>query len=288
MKTDELLIAGGAGFVGRNLIRVLHSRDYDMGKITIVDKDEKNLEYVKNFGTKTICADLAEKGDWFDEFNGKDLVINLAAQISSPSYEAFHRNNVLATENLIEATRAAKINRIIHFSSAAVLSIRKDDYAKSKLEGEEIVKKSGVEYCILQPSLMYGPTDDKNIGYLINFASRLPCFPIPGHGKWPRQPIYIDDICYLVISIMENFLHNKVYSINGKEIIYFRDMIKIVLKELGGFRFRVFLPIPIFKFLMMSYQRVNGEIQFTPDQVDSLLPKRCFRTILGGMNLVLT
>ncbi|RLI02225.1 hypothetical protein DRO38_04170 [Candidatus Bathyarchaeota archaeon] len=53
-------------------------------------------------------------------------------------------------------------------------------------------------------------------------------------------------------------------------------MIKIVLKELGGFRFRVFLPIPIFKFLMMSYQRVNGEIQFTPDQVDSLTAKEVF------------
>ncbi len=47
---------------------------------------------------------------------------------------------------------------------------------------------------------MYGPTDDKNIGYSIKFAEKFPFFPIPGHGKWPRQPIYIDDMCYLVIS----------------------------------------------------------------------------------------
>jgi nucleoside-diphosphate-sugar epimerase len=248
MKTSELLIAGGAGFVGRNLVRVLQSSDYEMGMITVVDKDGKNLEYVKKFGVKAVQADMAEKGDWFDEFNGKKMVINLAAQISSPSYDDFHRNNVISTKNVIEATRAADIDRIIHFSSAAVLSIRKDDYAKSKLEGEEMVKKSGVEYCILQPSLMYGPTDDKNIGYLINFAKK----------------------------IMGNFPHNKVYSVNGKEVIYFRDMIKIVLKQLGGFKFRVFLPISLFKFLMMSYQLLAGKTRFTSDQVDSLTAEEVF------------
>jgi nucleoside-diphosphate-sugar epimerase len=177
---------------------------------------------------------------------------------------------------VLEAAKMADVKKIIHFSSAAVLSIRKDDYAMSKLEGEELVKKSGLDYCILQPSIMFGPTDDKNIGFLIDSAKKIPCLPIPGHGKWPRQPIYIDDVCCLVISIMENFPHNKVYNINGKDIIYFRDMIKIVLRQLGGFRFRVFLPITLFKFLMMSYQRLTGKIQFTPDQVDSLTEGEVF------------
>lgn len=212
----NIIIPGGTGFVGRNLVRVLKSESYDMKNVTVLDKNERNLDYVKKYGVKALHADLAEKGDWYAEFNGKDLVINLAAQISSPNPELFYRNNVLTTRNVLEAAKIAGVKRIIHFSSAAVLSVKKDDYARSKLEGEELVKKSGLEYCILQPSLMYGPTDDKNIGFLIDFARKLPCFPIPGHGKWPRQPIYVDDICYLLISIMHNFPENKVYSINGR------------------------------------------------------------------------
>ena len=272
----NIIIPGGAGFVGRNLVRVLASENYDMEKITVLDKNEKNLDYVKKYGLKALHADLAEKQDWYDEFNGKEVVINLAAQISSPNPELFYRNNVLATRNVLEAAKNAGMKRIIHFSSAAVLSVRKDYYAQTKFEGEELVKRSGLEYCILRPSIIYGPTDDKNIGFLIDFAKKIPFFPIPGHGKWPRQPIYVDDICYLLISIMKNFPKNEIYSINGRDVIYFRDMVKMVLNQLGGFRFRVFLPICLFKFLMMSYQRLTGKIQFTPDQVDSLTAKEVF------------
>ncbi|MCG7848635.1 MAG: NAD-dependent epimerase/dehydratase family protein [ANME-2 cluster archaeon] len=269
----NIIITGGAGFVGRNLVRILTLNNYD---ITVLDKSVKNLGCLTQYNIKTLCEDLADKGDWSREFEGKDVVINLEAQISSPEYDPFYRNNIIATKNVIEAARKAGVNKFIHFSSAAVLSIRKDDYAKTKSEGEELVKNSGMEYCILQPSIMYGPTDDKNIGFLINFAKKIPMFPIPGHGKWPRQPIYIDDMCYLIVSIMNNFPHNKVYSINGKDIIYYKDMIKIVLKEIGGFKFRLFLPISLFKFLMMSYQKLTGNVQFTPDQVDSLTSEEIF------------
>lgn len=272
----KIMLSGGAGFVGRNLLRVLSSNDYDMSKVTVLDKDKINMEYVKKYGVKTVLVDLAEKGEWYKEFKGKDIVINLVAEISSQEYEPFHRNNVLATKNILEATEEAGIKKIIHFSSAAVLSVRKDDYAKTKLAGEKLVKKSNLAYCILQPSLMYGPTDDKNIGFLIDFAKKIPCFPIPGRGKWPRQPIYVDDMCNLVISIMNNFPKNKIYSINGKDTIYFKDMIKIVLKQLGGFKFRVFLPVGLFKFLMMSYQKLFRMSQFTSDQVDSLTAEDVF------------
>ena len=179
----NIIIPGGAGFVGRNLVRVLASENYNMEKITVLDKNEKNLDYVKKYGVKALHADLAEKQDWYDEFNGKEVVINLAAQISSPNPELFYRNNVLATRNVLEAAKNAGVKRIIHFSSAAVLSVRKDYYAQTKFEGEELVKRSGLEYCILRPSIIYGPTDDKNIGFLIDFAKKIPFFPIPGHGN---------------------------------------------------------------------------------------------------------
>lgn len=273
----KIVIAGGAGFVGRNLVRVMLQNGFKNDKIVVIDLNLENLEYFNDYDdVVTVSADLSQRGKWEDEFEDTDYIINLAAQISSPQYEHFQLNNVVATQNLIDAALEKGVEKIIHFSSAAVSSIRMDDYANTKLEGEELVKNSGLEYCILRPSLMYGPTDDKNIGYLINFAGKFPFFPIPGNGKWPRQPIYIDDMCFLIISLINDFPVNQIYSINGKEAIYFKDMIKAVLDEVDGFHFRLFLPVSVFKFSMMFYQKISGNEEFTTDQVDSLTAEEVF------------
>ncbi len=268
LKNAKIIIPGGAGFVGRNLVKFL-AGVIPAENITVIDKSTDHLQMVKKYGVKTVEADLSEKGTWYDLFSGQDVIIHLAAQISSLHDEDFQKNNVRATENIIEAAKAAAVSRIIFFSSAAVLSVRKDPYADTKLQAQELVRQSGLTYCIIQPSLMYGPTDDKNIGYLINFAKKMPVFPIPGHGRWPRQPIYIDDICRMILHFLDEFPENKVYPINGK-VIFYKDMINTVFRELGGFKMSVSLPIPVFKFLMVTYQKLIGNQQFTTDQVDSL------------------
>ena len=266
----KILITGGAGFVGENLIRVMKQEGFNPTDITVIDKDEANLNFVKGLGVTAVLADLAEPGRWSDNFANQDLLITLQAQISGPQYEDFRRNNVEATQNIINAANKFGIKKIIHFSSAAVLSVRQDFYATTKKAGEELVKNSDLSHVIIQPSLMYGPLDNKNIGFLISFAKKCPIFPIPCSGRYPLQPIYIDDMSHLVIKFIRDFpVENKVYSINGQQIINFREIISTVLKNMGGLRLAIYLPLPIFLFLLKIYD-ILFKSPFTPDQIKSL------------------
>ncbi len=265
-----MIVTGGAGFVGRNFIRYLYQTKTNMKDVTVIDYNKEYIKYVKKYGAMTIHADLSYPGDWYDEFKHADIIINLAAQLSSSEYDPFYRNNVLTVKNIIEAMKNSSVDKIIHFSSASVLSQWQDNYSKTKKEGEDLVVNSGLNYCIIQPSIMYGPTDETNIGYLIDYAKKIPFFPIPGHGKWTRQPIYIDDISQLLVKLSTNFPSKRIISVNGKEVIYFKDMVNIVLKELGGIKIKVYLPIKLFIFLMNAYQKILRLDDFTSDQVRAL------------------
>jgi nucleoside-diphosphate-sugar epimerase len=271
----KILITGGLGFLGKNLLEALMMAGFKMEEITVIDKKE-DKNFLKKIGCQFIKADLSVVGEWSKVLRDQELLIILQAQISSPKSIDFELHNVLATKNIIEVAQKYDLKKVIYFSSAAVLSLRQDDYAKTKKEGEEIVKSSGLSYVILRPSIIYGPYDQKNIGWLINFAKKCPFFPIPGHGKYPRQPVYVGDISQIVIKLIKNFpTENKIYSINGKETIYFREIVKMVLGEMGGIHFAICLPLPIFFFLLRVYDFFFHS-PFTPDQIKSLTSGEVF------------
>jgi nucleoside-diphosphate-sugar epimerase len=267
----NILITGGAGFVGKNLVRIMLKRGFKPQQITVIDKDKKGIDYLKKYKINLFCHDLSEKGIWELNFRNQDLIINLAAQISANDYLPFKKNNIDATKNIVEAAKSNKIKKIIHFSSASVLSVRKDYYAKTKKAAEEIIKKSRMNYIMLRPSMMFGLLDNKNIGWLIKFSRIVPIFPIPGNGKYPRQPIYVDDVCELVIKLAKSFEKhkNKIYSINGK-MLDFGYMCRTVVKKVGGFRTAINFPVPLFRFGMVVANLIWPKFKFTPDQLDSL------------------
>ena len=53
MEKCRIIIPGGTGFVGRNLVRVLHPKNYDMNEVTVLDNDKSNLAFVKSYHNLT-------------------------------------------------------------------------------------------------------------------------------------------------------------------------------------------------------------------------------------------
>lgn len=281
-KTKKLKIAvlGAAGLVGQNLIIQLRENGYD--QITAVDKSKENLAILKKFNPNilTICADLADKDPlWMSPLVGIDIVIMLQAQISGLSATYFTKNTVLSTRNVLDVINQCHPPYLVHISSSVVNSKAGDFYSDSKRQQEQLILQSQLPFCILRPTLMFGWFDRKHLGWLSDFMAKMPFFPIPGHGRYSRQPLYEVDFCKVIINVLETRPHNKVFNISGKEKVDYIDIVK-TLKRVNNFKTPIVkIPYRLFYFLIWVYSKFSKSPPFTTQQLEALVIDEDFEII---------
>src|SRR6202012_1563506 len=138
-------------------------------------------------------ADLAEPGSWQDEFAGCTHLMNGHAQIGGIYPAEYVRNNITATERVLEVALRNNVSYIVNISSSVVNSKAVDDYTETKKAQEKLVLDSGIKQGVLRPTLMFGGFAGKPVGWPARFMQRPPVFPAPGSGLYLRQPLYAGD-----------------------------------------------------------------------------------------------
>jgi len=267
---QRVVITGAAGLVGQNLVLMLKERGYT--NIVAVDKHATNLEVLRRQvpEARIVVGDLAQPGEWETLFDPEALVVVLHAQITGKYPELFVRNNVEATRRMLEAIRARGASFVVHISSSVVNSVADDDYTRTKKTQEEIVQAAGLPHCVLRPTLMFGWFDPKHFGWLSRFMAKTPVFPIPGDGKYMRQPLYIRDFCRAIVWAMENRPNGAIYDVVGDQRIDYVDIIRLIKKVKGLHTMIVHIPIGLFRALLKTYALFSKRPPFTADQLDAL------------------
>jgi nucleoside-diphosphate-sugar epimerase len=120
MKQTRIVIPGGAGLVGQNLVARLKAQGYN--NLIVLDKFRANLDVLRKThpDVTAIYADLAEPGEWEPHFAGADVVVMLQAQIGAPTREPFIRNNITSTRHVLAAIKHYNIPYTVHISSSVV------------------------------------------------------------------------------------------------------------------------------------------------------------------------
>jgi nucleoside-diphosphate-sugar epimerase len=278
-KPECIFLPGGAGLVGQNLIPRLKAMGYT--QIVVLDKHSKNLEVLRKLhpDIKIMEVDLSTPGAWQDEFSRANVVVMLQAQIGGLDYAEFERNNVHSTEHILAAIKPHSNTRLIHISSSVVTSIVDDFYNRSKIVQERIVLASGITCPILRPTLMFGWFDRKHLGWLSRFMKKVPVFPIPGNGRYMRQPLYVGDFCNIVISCIEKHGPSGVFNISGQEKIDYVDMITLIKKATGSQTHIVHIPYRLFYLLIWLWSGFDKNPPFTTQQLEALVAKDEFEVI---------
>lgn len=276
----KIILPGGAGLVGQNLIARLKAKGYN--NIVVIDKHKENLSILEQVfpDVVTELADLAETGEWENHFGGADVVVMLQAQIGAKHEEPFIRNNVTSTKNVLDVMKQCeKIPYLVHISSSVLESVADDFYTNTKKEQEDIVLKSGLENVVLRPTLMFGWFDRKHLGWLSRFMQKIPVFPIPGHGRYLRQPLYVKDFCDIIIACIEKQVAGEVYNISGQEKINYIDIIREIKKAIKARTIILSIPYWLFFVLIKIWSVFDSDPPFTTNQLQALVLPDVFETI---------
>src|SRR6185369_12351664 len=116
----------------------------------------------------------------------------------------------------------------------------------TKKAQEALIAASGIRQVVLRPTLMFGWFDRKHLGWLARFMQKVPIFPIPGSGRYLRQPLYVGDFCNIAVACIAQRPVGQVFNITGQERIDYIDLIRAVREACGARAALIRVPYAIF------------------------------------------
>jgi nucleoside-diphosphate-sugar epimerase len=277
-RSDKIVITGAAGLVGQNLVVKLKQAGYT--NLVGIDKHAANTPILARLHPemRVVRADLAHDDGWQAEFKDAAVLIQMHAQIGGLDPAAFEANNIAATRRVLDAAQTAGIGYLVHASSSVVNSAAIDYYTESKKAQEKLIDACPIPHVVLRPTLMFGWFDRKHIGWLGRFMRRVPVFPIPGSGRYVRQPLFVGDFCDIVIACIEGRRTGS-YNITGQEKVFYVDLIRALRHAVGSRATILPIPYPIFALLLSLYALVDRDPPFTTKQLKALATPDEFEVI---------
>lgn len=277
-KNDKVVLLGGAGLVGQNL--VVQMKDEGFARLVVIDKHPANVKVLKDLHPEldVIEADMSAPGAWQEAFRGAKAAVMLQAQIGGEDESAFTRNNVDSTAQAIAACKTHGVPYIVHVSSSVLNSKAVDWYTQSKKAQERLIEASGIAHVILRPTLMFGWFDRKHLGWLSRFMKKAPVFPVPGSGRYLRQPLFVRDFCRIIRACLEQRATGA-YNITGRERIDYIDIIRAIRRETGAGAVILKVPYALFWLMLKAYALIDRDPPFTTKQLEALVIPEEFELI---------
>lgn len=261
-KNIKVLVTGGAGFIGSEVVRQLIDKGY---KVRVADDLSKKDAEIPT-GIEFIKVDLTDKKAAVKAMKGMDFCIHLAAKIGGIGYFHKYPATILSENNkmysaVFEAAVKEKIKRIIYLSSSMVFEStdsypsKEEDisripppvssYGFSKLVGEWYCKsfydEYDLKYTIVRPFNAYGINEkpEREVGYahvipdLIRkiISGQYP-LQLLGDGKQSRCFTHVSDIARGIIQALESpKAENEDFNIGSEDEIAMLDLAKLLWKK---------------------------------------------------------
>ena len=213
-------VTGATSFTGRFIARRLTDAGYE----------------VRNLGH----LDLADPDRMAAALDGTDTLYNTF-------WIRFERGPITypwaidRSRQLFDAARRAGVRRIVHISVINASHDAPTAYFRAKAEVEDALQASGIGHAIVRPTVTFGPGDIlvNNLAWTLR---RMPAFGIPGDGRYPIQPVHVEDVAEVAVRA-GGMTEDVTLDAGGPDILAFDEFVALVRGAIGSRALLVHLPV---------------------------------------------
>ena len=256
---QKILITGGAGFLGINLVRYLLKK---LDDVVIVSLDINAFDYPEKENIKALRGDIRDVAVVSQALVGVDLVIHTAAALPLYTPQEIMSTDVEGTKNLLDLSLQNGIERFIHISSTAVYGIpdhhplyEDDDldgvgpYGQAKIMAENLCfdyRKEGMCIPVIRPKSFVGPERLGVFALFYDWAKDGKNFPMIGSGNNRYQLLDVEDLCQAIYlcATLDREKVNDTFNIGAQVFATMREDYQAVL-DAAGFSKKI-IPLPAF------------------------------------------
>jgi len=239
-----ILITGATGYIGRHLVTRLVAegerprclvRDTKRAA-TILPADKVELVQGDTITPVSLAAAIQEV----------DTIVHAAFITADHKQSAgnhYEETNVQGTRNVIQAAKDAGVQRIIEVSGLGTRPDKPGTYMEGRYLAETMLKESGLDWTIIQPSVLFGK-DAPFIKGLADLIRSAPIVPLIGGGKMLFQPIYVEDVVTIILQVLAEpeRTNKKTYTIGGPAYLSFTQVIDALLHTMHKTRIKAPTP----------------------------------------------
>lgn len=222
----HIAVTGAFGYSGRYIAQRLLASGHEV--LTLTNSVNRENPFVAKVRVAPFNFDRPEL--LAQSLQGVEVLIN-TYWVRFDHKLFTHAQAVANTRTMFAAAKQAGVRRVVHVSITNP-DLQSDlPYFKGKAELEQSLLASGLSYCILRPTVLFGKEDVliNNIAWALR---RLPVYGVYGKGDYRLQPIYVDDLAAAAVEkATEN--KNEIIQAIGPETFTYRGLVEMIAQKLG-------------------------------------------------------
>ncbi len=264
----RIVVTGGTGFIGREVVRLLLEEGRDQVIVTTRDPERDlwggQVPLVQAFAGDAVSLGRA--------FMGADVVVH-AIQFPRHPVENPSRGwtylEVDGRGTTVAAATAKKlgVRRFVYLSGAGAGQGRPQSWYRAKDQAEAAIRETGMEFAFLRPSWVYGP-GDRSLNRFVFFCRHLPLVPVIGDGQAPSWPVQVTDLARAVLEcVRREEVAGRALEVGGPERLTMDDVVRTIARVLGKRRLILHHPVGLMKLAARAMLLLPNPI-LSPGAVD--------------------